>query len=604
MNSRYLNKYAHWPAGIDFLASVKHADTIVRKLTNSSDSAACSAQYKLLIIPAFGESDAFLHALMQREDANSLLLVLHVNEPKTGEQLVGRQPVDSLSHQNLALKKANRVLVEGIKQRSSSTLRCSNSVSLHKLQRLQILLIESTKDYALDSDIAVGLARKIAADFALLLRHRAPAVFTPYLFFTDADCKLSENYFLAVEQCFKKENAAAIVSTIKHERVFSNTLETFPAAVQNTVCATQLYERAITFYSQALALAGCGYSYIPIGSTISVSTKAYEQVRGVPLRAAGEDFYLLNKLNKLVAAHPSTRDHSKQLDSEDFVQNVNRNHMNDEQVHLELQEAVRLPATIIGGVQSTLNAVVAADVRTSPRCPFGTGQSVAQILSDPFNQGSIASRTAQTSTADTENTSVETLHLRQGSAELRMKYYKAELFVALALFHQLLQSLCTATYCADSENANDSSVESYAHAISTKATSTFLAHVNGRRFWKNFLRKRSSDLGEPIYDDIEDILTKTFEHLTVIKLYRHLSKQFPLEGHSCSDYSAMMHQRKKAVFVWFDAFRILKCVHFLRAHWFPDQYYSHHQFDAEESKLRNYLADFTFPSCKKIHHTA
>ena len=294
----------------------------------------------------------------------------------------------------------------------------------------------------------------------------------------------------------------------------------------------------------------------------------------------------------------------KRFDSHGRVEHEYLNHINEEQGQLEQPETLRLPAKIISGVQTTSNASVMADVRTSPRCPFGTGQSVAQILSDRINQPFTGSRTAQTSTADTQNTSVEKLHPRQGGVELRMKYYKAELFVALALFHQLLQSLCTATYCADSEIANDESVESYAQAISSKATSAFLAHGNWQSFWKSFLRKCGADSGEPINENLEDVLTKTFEHLTVIKLYRHLSKQFPIKNHASGDYWAMVHQRKKAVFVWFDAFRILKCVHFLRAHWFPDQYYSHHQFDAEESKLRNYLADFTFPSCKKIHHTA
>ncbi|GIR63469.1 MAG: hypothetical protein CM15mP68_1350 [Pseudomonadota bacterium] len=46
---------------------------------------------------------------------------------------------------------------------------------------------------------------------------------------------------------------------------------------------------------------GSAYAYPTLGSTISVHAQSYARVRGYPKRNAGEDFYLLNKLNKL---HP------------------------------------------------------------------------------------------------------------------------------------------------------------------------------------------------------------------------------------------------------------------------------------------------------------
>ena len=55
------------------------------------------------------------------------------------------------------------------------------------------------------------------------------------------------------------------------------------------------------FYVQALAVNGSAYAYPTLGSTISVHAQSYARVRGYPKRNAGEDFYLLNKLNKL---HP------------------------------------------------------------------------------------------------------------------------------------------------------------------------------------------------------------------------------------------------------------------------------------------------------------
>jgi hypothetical protein len=48
-----------------------------------------------------------------------------------------------------------------------------------------------------------------------------------------------------------------------------------------------------------LSAAGSSYAYQSIGSTLCVDARAYLSVRGFPKRAAGEDFYLLDKLAKV-----------------------------------------------------------------------------------------------------------------------------------------------------------------------------------------------------------------------------------------------------------------------------------------------------------------
>ena len=48
-----------------------------------------------------------------------------------------------------------------------------------------------------------------------------------------------------------------------------------------------------------LGFAGSPYAYHSVGSTLAVRAEAYAIVRGVPKRAAGEDFYLLDKLAKV-----------------------------------------------------------------------------------------------------------------------------------------------------------------------------------------------------------------------------------------------------------------------------------------------------------------
>jgi hypothetical protein len=59
-----------------------------------------------------------------------------------------------------------------------------------------------------------------------------------------------------------------------------------------------LYELRLRYYVNRLSYAGSPYAFQSLGSTIVVSASAYAKVRGFPRRAAGEDFYLLNKLAK------------------------------------------------------------------------------------------------------------------------------------------------------------------------------------------------------------------------------------------------------------------------------------------------------------------
>src|SRR5260370_15593309 len=59
------------------------------------------------------------------------------------------------------------------------------------------------------------------------------------------------------------------------------------------------YELFLRSYVLGLADAGSPYAFHTLGSTVAVHTLAYAKVRGFPRRAAGEDFYLLNKLAKV-----------------------------------------------------------------------------------------------------------------------------------------------------------------------------------------------------------------------------------------------------------------------------------------------------------------
>ena len=67
-----------------------------------------------------------------------------------------------------------------------------------------------------------------------------------------------------------------------------------------------LYELKLHHYVLHLAAIGSPYALHALGSSFAISASAYAAVRGVPLRSAGEDFYLLNKLAKVGAVHRAT----------------------------------------------------------------------------------------------------------------------------------------------------------------------------------------------------------------------------------------------------------------------------------------------------------
>jgi hypothetical protein len=97
--------------------------------------------------------------------------------------------------------------------------------------------------------------------------------------------------------------------------------------------ATQTYEALLRYQVLGLGFAGSPYAYHSVGSTLAVRAEAYAIVRGAPKRAAGEDFYLLDKLAKVS------------------------------------------PIRILSGEP------VAIASRRSARVPFGTGPRVEQLLS-------------------------------------------------------------------------------------------------------------------------------------------------------------------------------------------------------------------------------
>lgn len=129
----------------------------------------------------------------------------------------------------------------------------------------------------------VGLARKIGADIALALWQRG-VISSNWIQMTDADACVPADYCSLAEL---PDDVVAAVAPFRHEPLPGLAIETL------------LYEINLLYYPAGLAWAGSRYGYPTVGSTISCRADAYARVRGFPVRATGEDFYLLAKLRKL-----------------------------------------------------------------------------------------------------------------------------------------------------------------------------------------------------------------------------------------------------------------------------------------------------------------
>lgn len=195
----------------------------------------------------------------------------------------------------------------------------------HPEQDSRWLIIDRfQEERALPRQQGVGLARKIGCDLATKL-YQLGYLSGEWLHLTDADAHLPEGYF---ELPSARGYSAAVY---QFEHILAEN-EAAPPSPEQVYLATQWYELALRYYILGLAWAGSPYAWPTIGSALAVSVPAYCQARGMPKKAAGEDFYLLNKLSKL------------------------------------------------GAVYQTKELTVRIDARQSTRVPFGTGPSVQNIL--------------------------------------------------------------------------------------------------------------------------------------------------------------------------------------------------------------------------------
>jgi len=275
-----------------------------------SAAGAPSWQY-CLVIPAYNEPVDFLQRLCRSSTSmarQSCLLILVINQPDTGS----------------AATAANERLWQQVTELTLPVWR-DRTLMLRRVVGTESHLLAVDRfrtGLQLPAQQGVGLARKIGADIGVALI-KAGQIACPWLYTTDADVHLPENYFC---EHSAPNGTAAINFRFRHR-----------CGADRVGVATSLYERSLIHYVNGLRTAGSPYAFHSVGSALAMHFRHYCQVRGFPRRAGGEDFYLLNKLAKT------------------------------------------------GTIHEPEHPVITIEARLSCRAPFGTGPAVARImaLADP-----------------------------------------------------------------------------------------------------------------------------------------------------------------------------------------------------------------------------
>lgn len=131
-----------------------------------------------------------------------------------------------------------------------------------------------------------GLARKIGMDEAL--RRWSELEKDGPILCLDADCTVSENYFIAAEKAF--ENLDLKLGHFDFSHDWEN--EANPLLRQGII----EYELHLRCHLLGLAVAGYPFAAHTVGSCMAVRASAYAKAGGMNRRKAGEDFYFMHKL--------------------------------------------------------------------------------------------------------------------------------------------------------------------------------------------------------------------------------------------------------------------------------------------------------------------
>lgn len=220
------------------------------------------------VIPAFNETPEFLIRI-DKSFNDQQLFVIVINQPDDAQ--------DDTEQKTLFLHIKNNYQLSW----------CNQCLYLFH-GNLSILVVDRFTKPILKKQ-GVGLARKIGMDICCYLVENQQ-ISSPFVGTSDADAYLPHNYFQ--ELADTEIRYSAVCFDFEHVGEQNNITE-----------ATIWYEASLQYYRAGMHYAGSTYAYFTIGSIIGINILFYAHVRGFPKLAAGEDFYLLNKLNKLAAIY-------------------------------------------------------------------------------------------------------------------------------------------------------------------------------------------------------------------------------------------------------------------------------------------------------------
>jgi hypothetical protein len=234
---------------------------------------------RVLIVPACREEASLLdqYVVAARTSRGRTLCILVVNGPDDASE--EEHAENALFLESVLAKLDGTQDIGGVRRAFLGTMEPGN---------LEVLVVDRASSGAgVPRKEGVGLARKIGCDIAVAL-HAAGRVRSDLLFGTDADATLPEAFFDHPE-LEERSDLAGAVFPFWH-------VATEDADITN---ATAFYELSLRYYVEGLAWAGSPYAFHTLGSATAVAATAYASVRGMPKRAAAEDFYLLNKIAKV-----------------------------------------------------------------------------------------------------------------------------------------------------------------------------------------------------------------------------------------------------------------------------------------------------------------
>lgn len=252
------------------------------------------------ILPIFDEPIEALECFLALPVNDGVRSVWVFNAPENCSDDARQRTQDALSH---------------FKNRLAASLIFGNVYEAHLSDFHHLILVDRCSvGRAIPPEKGVGLARKIGADIAVALATQTlpssenhvsqrgavePSVVEAphWLYFCDADVRLPSDYFDQRLLTNNDNNCAPSAYIFPFEHCPDPGVE----------LETELYDFKLRYYVEQLARAGSTYAYHALGSVMVVNSVDYIAVRGVPTRAAGEDFYLLNKLNKLNGVCSLTR---------------------------------------------------------------------------------------------------------------------------------------------------------------------------------------------------------------------------------------------------------------------------------------------------------